>query len=592
MPRRSTRESLSGALVSSDVHRFSHTAPASRQSHFINPRWAVVSPEGFDETVLCAASYWPVDRRRLVFRLSQPGCAFDLAQHRLVCDFRIPSRANTDYSSAAHPLYGSLPSQPWGTYDCEPRLADAVHLIDRIVVRSNRGAVVLDQSQFNVWAHARRWMDEPSPAHAALFAAATNVPVREGLFNHWDTTVEPAAVQQQYCDEGLRLVIRLEHGFFGPDSPLLLNPGELTIELYLAEPGTALTLQGPYLNNGEQAQYAGAAPTTATAATYQWLRRLDFFNEATSTNRDAAFAGRVHYELLNARFHWVVGELSPDFKARAASVLAAGLRSSFVGYRYQHYDVPRTELDTTILYGEATANVRRAFVVPRWLSVQADIEKDSFVFSACAINWLQWRYRGRYFPALPFESQDEIYEATAQELGGGDMVGLRLTRTEMLGARHALHPATAGAGSETAAPYYVWTAPRAFIIMHAFQDDAVEQSNLSAARSEGLSITPTVPLELRLKRATADATWPASGVNVSAYSFRSGVGRARWLPAQNNRGCLVAGDVTGAAVTNTAPTAATHRNSARADDTLRYTLFLDCTMELTQGAEGALLVRC
>lgn len=602
MPRRDARGPASeSAFASADLYRFSHAAPRSHVSHFMKPTWRVYRPMGFDEIALTAASYWPADRRKLVFQVQHDG-AVDFAQHRLVFNFRIPSQAIPEYSSAQHPLYNLIPA----TFSvAQPRLAHAAHLIRRLVVRDNTGSVVLDQDGLNVWNSARRWLDVPGEEPRASYggSAATSAgagseqPVNASMFNGWDTTTHAQAIAEQYSEDGLRVVMRLQHPFFAHDAPLLLNPGVLTIEIYLEDPATALTTQAP-VPSFDAMQCAPQGPVQRVNITGLWLRTqcwpsLD--DPASGYSGVVDLHNHTHYELLSARLHVLTGILSDDFKSAAADRLRSGVSHSIVGYKSVHFDVPPTEIDTTLRFGERTANVRRVIVVPRWLSNLGDMAVDSFAFHACAINNVQWRYRGSYYPAEPLASQDEIYEATASEADADQRGTLRLTRTDMLGARAYLRATNGAAASYSSTPYLYWAAPRAFMLVHSFQDDAAETDSAeSATRAEGLSILPTSPLELRIRRATAVASWPNAGTASAeggfALQYRTNVGASRYLTAQNNRGSLVSGDtVTAVPMADVAFNPLYYRNSAVANDTLRYTMFLDSTIRITQLPGGRIL---
>lgn len=603
MPRRDDRGPASdSAYASADLYRFSHASPRSHLSHFMKPTWRVYRPMGFDELELTAASYWPADRRKLVFQIQHDG-AVDLAQHRLVFNFRIPSRTIPEYSNSAHPLYSSIPDN---FSLAQPRLAHAAHLIRRLVVRDNTGSVVLDQDQLNVWNSARRWLDVPGSEPSARYGSTQTTHAGSGcdqpvhnnsLFNGWDTTNTPQAIAEQFSEDGLRIVMRLQHPLFGRDSPLLLNPGTLTIEIFLEQPATALTTQAP-LPATDSLICAPNGPLQRLALNGRWLRTQSWPSLADTNSTFASVVdihNRTHYELLSARLHVLTGTLSDDFKETAAGRLRSGVSHAIVGYKMALFDVPTTEIDTTLRFGERTANVRRALVVPRWMSNISDMAVDSFAFPACAINNVQWRYRGAYFPAEPLATQDEIYEATAAEADPDQHGNLRLTRTEMLGARSVLRSSYGAAPDYYAEPYLYWSAPRAFMLAHSFQDDASEADSAeSATRAEGLSVLPTAPLELRIRRATATAAWPNAGTSAAeggaAVHYRTNVGADRYLPAQNQRGSLVSGDTSvPVPLSDVVVSPAFYRNTAVAGDTLRYTMFLDCTIRITQLPGGRIL---
>lgn len=603
------------------LHQFSHQGPTQISSHLRDPHELRVLPDLVNTDRVSTASYWAPERRFLRF-IIETHDAVDIAEHRLCFYLRVPNQMSVPTAAEREAILpnGTLMTVAQAR---EYRVQHLVHLFRRLVVRDATGAVVVDAEDWNQYLHLRRFMDEggPEPQVPTQWATTTLVnfaPLDSSAtsLDPYDTWAKRGSISgAMLSKEGARICMRLDHPLFAPGSPILVRPQRLEIELWLEDPNRAFTRQEEPSTLSEEC----AAMSAHVRVASQFPQRASATDPAGLGPQDPLLV----YDLLRAELYVRVGTLSDEMKRELGPRLAQGLVRSCMDYGIVRSAHARTQREFELLLRERLANLRRAFIAPFWSPNYRDVRMQSFDTTAAAIWRFQMTIRGRLFPREgPLEGQARLYEYMVHPLCAGDANRTRLTRLAYLGSRGWAHSATSAA-STGSYPWVAWQAPRAFMLLHAFQPNAHETSVASDFQlAGGLSVAYDDPVVFRFSRGTTVADWPryvstAPG-NALRYQVGGGTTVVRGLvddtnesywTAQNLRGSLYQPlssngtmplaeddlDPTLTPVVGGVPGAGNKQGLLVADetsasDTLYLWLFYEFTTRITEYAGGRIVV--
>lgn len=587
------------------LHQFSHQGPSQISSHLRDPHELRVLPDLVNTDRVSTASYWAPERRFLRF-IIETDEAVDLAEHRLCFYLRIPNQLSVTTVAERSMILagGTLLTHAEAL---AMKLQHLVHLFRRLVVRDATGQVIVDAHDWNQYLHLRRYLDEGGPEPVELPAQAQpatenapNLQVSANSLDGYDVWARRGSFECAAAGvSGARVCMRLDHPLFAPGSPIFVRPQRLEIELWLEEPARAFTEQTvPSLLHDEQ---------VSLTALFTPDRDCPARSEASFPARSA----KLVYDLLQAELYVRVGSLSDEMKRELGPRLARGLVRSCVDYGVVRTTHARTQREFELRLRERVSNLRRSFIACFWGPNYRDLRQQSFDTTAAAISRFQMEIRGRLFPRQgPVEGQARIYEYVVHSLCAGDANRTRLTRLAFLGSRGWAHSPESGTTSGSY-PYVYWQAPRAFMLVHAFQPNAHE---LALARdfltAGGISVAENDPVVYRFSRGTTVADWPtyiSTGAgNPRVYLVGGGNYRTRGLvddtnesfwPAQNLLGGLYnAKDSNGtpplseAAMARDGATAGTLVSDNTSDsDPLYVWLYYEFTTRITEYAGGRIV---